>query len=54
MYLRAQVIDNDNIVVGRVRRSCRLSNNNGGINRERVIDDASEASETTMEEAGAR
>ena len=54
MFLRAKGIDYDDGVVGRVRRACRLSDDDGGVNRGRVIDDASEGSETTTEAAGDR
>ena len=54
MCLRDHGIDNDDGVVGRVRRSLRLSDNEGGVGRVQGIDDASEGLETTAEAAGDR
>ena len=49
-----QGIDKDNYGVGRVRQSCRLSDDNGGIFRGQGIYNASEESETTTETERAR
>ena len=49
MFLQAQGIDDDAGVVDRVRRVRRLSDDDGGIGRGRVIDDASERLESTTE-----
>ena len=53
VHLRAQGIDKNAGIVGRVRRACGLSDDNGGIDIGRVIYDASEGSETTEEASGA-
>ena len=52
--LRAQGIDDDKCGVGRVRRACGLSDDDGGVNGGRGIDDASEGLDTTTEAAGDR
>ena len=52
--LWAQVIYDDNGVVGRGRQARGLSDNNRGVGKGLGIDDASEVSETTMEAAGAQ
>ena len=49
MCLRAQVIDDDNGGVRRVRRSYGLSDNNRGVVIGREIDDAFKGLETTVE-----
>ena len=49
MCLQAQGIDDDDGRVGRVRRSHRLSDNNGGVGRGQGIYNASEGSDTTAE-----
>ena len=49
MCLRAQGIDNENIIVGRVRQARRLSDNNGCIGRGQGIDYASDGSDTKTE-----
>ena len=54
MVLRAQGIDNDNDGGDRVRRSCGLSDNDGGVGRRRGIEDTSEILETTTDAAGYR
>ena len=54
MRLRAQGIDGDNGGVGRVRRSHRLSNNDGGVRKGQGTYNASKGSETTTEVAEAR
>ena len=54
MRLRAQGIDDNNGVVGRVRRAHRISNEDGGVGRGRGIYDASKGSETRTEAAVAR
>ena len=46
-----QVIDDNGNGIGRVRRSRRLSNNGGGVDRGQVIYNASEGSYTTTEAA---
>ena len=51
MCLWAQVIDDDDGGVGRVRRACRLRNYNGGVGKGQGIVDASEELETMMEAA---
>ena len=52
--LRAEVIENDDGGVGRVRQAKGLSDNDVGIRRRRGIRDASEGSETMAEAAGDR
>ena len=52
--LQAQVIDDNNGGIVRVRRACGLSSNNGGVGRGQGIYNASEGSETTMEAAVAK
>ena len=52
--LRAQVIDNNDGGVGRVRRSCGLSDDDRGVRRGQGICDAPKVSETTKEAAVAR
>ena len=49
MCLRAQGIDDNTGVVGRVRRSHGISDDNGGVRRGRGTDDAYKVSDTTME-----
>ena len=50
MYLRSQVIDNnDGVVVERVKWARGISDNDGGVGRGQRIHDASEGSETTTE-----
>ena len=49
MCLQDQGIDDDNGVVSRVIRACRLSDDDGGVGRGQGIDDASEELETTTE-----
>ena len=46
MYLRAEVIDEDDGGVGRVRQAKGLSEDYGGVDRGRGIRDASEGLET--------
>ena len=52
--LQAQGIDNKNGGLGRVRRARRLSNDNGGVDRGRVIENVSKGLETTTEAEGDR
>ena len=47
--LRAQGIDDDNVIVDRVRQAHGLSNGQGGVGREQGMHDASEVLETTTE-----
>ena len=54
MRLRDQGIVNYGGGIDRVRQARRLSDDNGGVIRGRVICNASEGSEKTMEAAGAR
>ena len=54
MCLRAQGIDDDNRVVGRVGQACGLSHDDGGVGRGWGIYDVSEGSEMTMEAVGDR
>ena len=54
MCLRAQGFDNNNRGVVRLGRAHGISDNDRGIGGGRVIDDASEGSETTTKAAGAR
>ena len=51
MCLQAQGIDEDNGGVGRLRLARRLSDDDRSVGRGRVIDNASEGSETTAEAA---
>ena len=51
MCLQAEVIDNGDGGIGRVRRSKGGSDNNRGVDRGRGICDASEGLETTAEAA---
>ena len=52
--LRAQVIDDNDGVIGRVKPFRGLRDNDRGVGRRRGIHDASEVSETTAEAEGAR
>ena len=52
--LQYQGIDNNASVVDRVRRAHKLSNNNRGVSRGRVIRNTFDGSEKTAEAAGAR
>ena len=52
MCLRDKGIDNNDGGVGRVGRTCGLSNSDGGFSRGQGIDDASEGLERTVEAAG--
>ena len=54
LFLRTQVIDDDDGGVGRVRWVRGLRYDDGGVIRGRGINDASEGLETTTEAAGAR
>ena len=54
MHLWAQVIDDNVGGFRRGRRACRISNDNGGVDRGRGIYNASKGSETTSEAAGDR
>ena len=54
MCLRDQVINNNDVSVRRVRWSCGIDDNDGGVGRGRVIDDASEGLEMMMEAARIR
>ena len=49
MRLRAQGIDDDNVIVDRVRQAHGLSNGQGGVGREQGMHDASEVLEKTTE-----
>ena len=49
MFLRDQVIDDDDGVVDRVLRARGLSNNDGGVGIGKGIDDASNGLKTTTE-----
>ena len=49
MFLRDQVIDDDDGVVDRVLWAHGLSDNDGGVGRGQGIDDASDGLETTTE-----
>ena len=52
MCLQAQGTDDNNDVFGRGRRSQGLSDEDGGVNRVREIDDTSKGLDTTTEAAG--
>ena len=54
MFLQAKGIDNDNGFVGILIQVRRLSDNDGGVGRGRLIDDASKVLETTTEAARIR
>ena len=54
MCLRAQVIDNNDGVIGGVRWARGLSDNYGGVVRGRGIHDTSDGLETMTEAAGSR
>ena len=54
MSLKAQGIDNNDSVIGRVRRACVLSDDDGGVGRRQGIRNASEGLETTTETEGGR
>ena len=49
MCLWDQGIDDDNGVIESVIRACRIRDNDGGVDRRRGIDNASEGLETTAE-----
>ena len=50
MFLQNQGIDDDGIIIDRVRQARGLSDNNGDVVRGRGIDGTSEGLETTTEE----
>ena len=49
VFLRAQGIGNDNVILYRVRRVCGISDDDGGVGRKRGMDDASKGYEATTE-----
>ena len=49
MFLQAQGIGDDDSVVRRVKQARKLRNNDGGVGRVQVIDDAYEVSQITTE-----